>query len=295
MTRRLVFVHGRAQEFKDATAIKAEWVSTLAEGLAKNGLKLPIGESDIRFPYYGDTLYDLVKGVPPERVANVIVRGDNADDEEKDFISEVLRESARARGVTDNEVEAVLGRGVIERGPLNWEWVQGILRAIDKHVPGGSGKALAIATRDVYQYLRNPGIRDEIESGVRAAFTPGIETVVVAHSLGTVVAYNLLKREGAAAGWNVPLFVTVGSPLAVTAIKRVLAPIGSPACVGKWFNAMDAVDVVSLYPLDAANFAIDPPIENKTDVKNQTENHHGIVGYLNDGEVAKKIFDALRS
>ena len=36
-----------------------------------------------------------------------------------------------------------------------------------------------------------------------------------------------------------------------------------------------------------------PPVENKTDVKNRTNNQHGINGYLDDKDVARRIHDAL--
>ncbi len=77
-----------------------------------------------------------------------------------------------------------------------------------------------------------------------------------------MVAYNLLRREGQAQRWNVPLFVTLGSPLAVTAIRAKLAPNRRPPCVGRWLNALDERDVVALYPLDAQSFPVDPPIVN---------------------------------
>ena len=67
-----------------------------------------------------------------------------------------------------------------------------------------------------------------------------------------------------------------------------------PAGVGVWFNAMDPDDVVSLYPLEPPHFPV-TPIENYTEVDNQTPNQHGIVGYLNDSEVAKRIHAALAS
>ena len=149
------------------------------------------------------------------------------------------------------------------------------------------------ATRDVYQYLNNPGVRDKIEGGVRKALQRGRPTVVVSHSLGTVVAYNLLRREGKDQGWKVPLFVTLGSPLGVEAIRSGLAPIEYPSCVGHWFNAMDERDVVALYPLTPDRFDVEPAIENKTNVQNHTENRHGIAGYLDDAEVAKRIYEAL--
>jgi hypothetical protein len=293
MNKQLVFVHGRAQENKDAAALKGEWIAAFREGLAKSGLDLPIGGDAIRFPYYGQTLHDLVRDLPPEKVAQVIVKGDNADEQERAFIREIIQEVRDKAGITDAEIAAVAGQAVVTKGPLNWEWVHAVLRAIEQTVPGASGVSIALATNDVYQYLFNIGFRDEIEEGIRKAMQPGADTVVVGHSLGTVVAYSLLRREGKSSGWKVPLYVTLGCPLGVSAIKRALAPNKHPECVGNWFNALDVRDVVALYPLDEDTFPITPSIENKTDVNNQTENRHGIVGYLNDKEVAKRIYDAL--
>ena len=292
MNTQLVFVHGRAQEHKDAVALKGEWLDAWRAGLAKSALALPLPESDIRFPYYGQTLYDLVSGA--DQVTEVVVRGGGAADAERRFQQAVLEEVMRAAGITDEQVEQALGADVRARGPQNWEWVQGILKAIDQHVPGASAASIALATRDVYRYLKNPGLRDTIEGGVRQALQPGRRTVVVSHSLGTVVAYNLLRREGAAQSWQVPLLVTLGSPLAVTAIKAALAPIEHPACVARWFNAMDERDVVALYPLTRQRFDVDPEIENKIDVRNHTANRHGIAGYLDDAEVARRIHAALQ-
>ena len=93
--------------------------------------------------------------------------------------------------------------------------------------------------------------------------------------------------------WDVPLFVTLGSPLGVKAIKSAVKPIAHPACADKWFNAMDERDVVALYPLDEDRFDVNPSIENKTDIDNPTSNRHGISGYLADAEVAAKIYSAL--
>ncbi len=291
MTKRLVFVHGRAQQDKNSIALKAEWVQSFQDGLRDGGLTIPVAETDIKFPYYGDTLRDLVTGA--DEVADVIVRGTGAAQAEQEFIRGMLDEVLKQTKVTQAELDAIVGAEVIQRGPLNWEWVQGILRAIDRHVPFASGTSIAIATYDVYQYLSNAVIANQINDGVLKAMQPGIPTVVVSHSLGTLVAYNLLKNKGTALGWDVPLFVTLGSPLAVTKIKEMITPIGHPKCVKKWFNAMDERDVVALYPLNKKYFPVTPQIENKTDVRNPTENRHGISGYLGDPEVARRIHAAL--
>ena len=288
---RIVFIHGRAQEHKDSIALKAEWLEALRNGLAKSHLELPLAEDRLKFPYYGQTLFDLVSNAAA--VADVVVRGtESASKDEQRFQHAVLEEIQRELGISDAQVDAALPGDVRQRGPANWEWVQGILAAID-HVPGVSAASIALVTRDVYQYLKNPSVRKKIDDGVLQAMLPGVPTVVVSHSLGTVVAYNLLKREGAARGWVVPLFVTLGSPLGVTAIRQAISPIEHPSCAASWFNAMDERDVVALYPLTPERFDVTPAIVNKTDVRNHTDNRHGIDGYLDDAEVARRIHAAL--
>ncbi len=291
--RQLVFIHGRSQQHKDSLALKQSWIDAWQKGLAASGLALPLADEDIRFPYYGDTLDQLVQGRPAAEAAQVIVRGTEESAEEQAFMRAILDEVQQKAGLTDDMVRAQANSEAIARGPQNWAWVQAILSALDSHVPGASGASVALFTKDVYQYLKNPGIRGPIDAGVRSAFTAGKDTVVVSHSLGTVVALNVLRTDGDALGWKVPLFVTLGSPLAVKVIKRSVAPIGHPACAAKWFNAMDERDVVSLYPLDADHFDVSPAIENKTDVNNDTENRHGISGYLSDPVVARRIHEAL--
>lgn len=296
MKTHLVFVHGRAQEGKDGGELKRAWMHALEDGLAKGGLRLPVTADAIHFPYYGQALYDLWAGVPEKAAATVVVKGGGPEDaERRDFVLSVLREVQRARGISDVEVREATGAALQAKGPLQWEWVQAILAAIDRHVPGASGASIALATNDVYEYLHNSEIADAIRTGVFSAMPRDEPVVVVSHSLGTVIAYDLLQREGRDRGWRVPLFVTLGSPLAVTAVRRALSPIRHPACAAGWFNAMDPRDVVALYPLDRANFGVEPPIENKTDVDNPTPNRHGIAGYLGDADVACRIHAALNT
>ncbi len=299
--RQLVLVHGRSQQRKDAAAVKAEWLAALRTGLAASGLTLPVAESDVRFPYYGDTLDALNRGRSGP-LPEIVVRGDGdgADPGRAAFLRAVLVEAARDRGISDEEVAAEVATEVAEeaepevaeRGPQDWGWFRAMLRLLDRSSAAGAA-TLALFTDDVHRYLTHPGVRDAIDTGVRAAFTPGVETVVVGHSLGSVVAYQLLRRDGAAQGWTVPLYVTVGSPLGVGEIRRLLAPVTHPDCVASWFNAADPRDIVALHPLDAGHFAVDPPVENMREVVNGTGNRHGISGYLSDPTVARRIHDAL--
>src|SRR5436190_1256016 len=94
MTTKLVMIHGRSQENLDAVALKAEWVSALRTGLNHT---LPLQDADIRFPYYGDTLYSLAHGVSGTEVPEIIVRGDTSSpdglsEDQRQFLQSVLEE-----------------------------------------------------------------------------------------------------------------------------------------------------------------------------------------------------------
>jgi len=113
----------------------------------------------------------------------------------------------------------------------------------------------------------------------------------VAHSLGSVVAYNVLRSDPR--NLNVPLLVTVGCPLGIRAIRNQLVPLKFPKPAHAWYNAFDTRDVVALFPLDDSNFPVIPAVTNFDGVKNHTDNRHGIDGYLDDTKVAERILDGL--
>jgi hypothetical protein len=285
---KLVFVHGRAQEHKDPVALKKEWIEALAYGLSKTGLKVPIPDDAIALPYYGNALFDLTKNLGQVE-KEAIARGGPAADPMLQFEADALLELSAKAGLAESDIQSQFGAAPGARGPENWWWVQAIARALDRWKGGLSAGALKLILRDVYVYTTRGGVAAEIDRIVTADISQE-PTVIVSHSLGTVVAYNILRRDPRPL--QTPLLVTVGSPLAIRAVRRQLVPLRSPK-VGAWFNAFDPADIVALNPLDAENFPVTPAVENKNDVHNFTENRHGIAGYLADPIVARKIYDSL--
>jgi pimeloyl-ACP methyl ester carboxylesterase len=282
---RILFVHGRSQQGRDPVQIKSEWMSALRQGTAAAGLTLP-SELTVDLPFYGDTLNRLTQAVP--LVSEIRTRG-SQDDEFMVFQAEFAEALRQKAGVTDAEVDAEYGDNPRQRGPLNWEWVHAILRALDKHAEGVGQATLETFTRDVFLYSTRAGVRDEIDRIVSTALTTE-PTVVVGHSLGTLVAYSVLTRDTRVL--QIPAFITIGSPLGVRNVRNPFRPLKRPP-VGVWYNAFDPRDVVALYPLDVTNFPVTPEIVNNGRVNNQTSDRHGISGYLNDPNVARRIVDLL--
>jgi Lipase (class 3) len=286
---RLVLLHGRSQQGRKSSDIQTEWLSALKLGLEKNGLSLP-SQLDVTLPFYGDALDDFARRLNIPLTTEVRARGATPNNEFLAFQEQVADELRRQAGITDHQLDGEYGPNPRPRGPLNHEWVLAILRALDKYGPGMSQGTLELFTRDVYLYTHHQGVRDEIDRIVRAAFTD-LPTVVIGHSLGSIVAYNILRSDRRTSG--VRKLITVGSPLGIRAIRNQLRPLRFPSVVKSWYNVFDSRDLVALYPLDNDNFPVQPEIENYGRVDNHTDNRHGIVGYLDDAVVAKKILDSF--
>lgn len=287
--KRLVFVHGRGQQGRTVDELKTEWMDTLKRGAAAIGRTVP-ADLEVAFPFYGDVLDRFATEFDIPLVSEVQSRGSPQDDEFLAFQAEFADAIRQRAGVSDAKVDAEYGVDPTPRGPQNWRWVQAILRAIDKDSPGMGQKTLERFTRDVFLYVTRAGVRDAVDRIVSAAVTEE-PTVVVSHSLGTVVAYSILRTDRRPL--QVPLLLTLGSPLGVRAVRDQFRPLGFPPPVGSWYNAFDTRDVVALYPLDGDNFPVQKQIENNSGVRNQTDNRHGITGYLDNSQVVLQILGAV--
>jgi hypothetical protein len=287
--RRLVLVHGRDQQHRDPNVLKDRWLEAFGRGARTLGRPVP-KVLDVSFPYYGDVLDKFARASKIPLTTDIQARGsDHADAKFLAFEAAVGDQLRRGAGISDQDVDVEYRSDPKARGPENWEWVQAIIRTLDKYV--GTTRAIESFMRDVYLYAVYPGVRDEIDRIVSAALTEE-PALVVGHSLGSVVAYNTLRTD--TRSLHIPLFVTLGCPLAIRAIRSELVPLRYPQPpVVTWNNAFDSRDLVALYPLDSSNFPVNPTVTNYSKVNNHTHNRHGIDGYLDDPVVAGWLLDAL--
>lgn len=285
---KLIFIHGRAQEGKDPKKLKQQWTDSLKEGLSEQNLEIP-DNIEIVFPYYGDLLYDLVQEIKQSGNLKDIIERGTINKQDAVFFHDFLLELAENANISSEEILMNYDEDIIEQGPLNWEWIQAILRALDK-TPIGS-LSLERFTYDVFVYCKFRAVSKRINELVSKEIN-NEPSVVVAHSLGSVVAYNVLRENPE---WKISKFITVGSPLGVRSVQNSLkTPLSMPHCVQNgWFNAYDDRDVVALRALDDGVFPITPSIVNYGGVDNKTDNKHGIEGYLNDIKIAQQIFDSF--
>lgn len=285
---RVLFVHGRAQGGKSEASLLSEWRKALDAGLASAGLTLG-ANLDFDMPFYGAVLDDFVKRADLPGPSEIVQMGGGADPRFEQFAQSALLEISVAGGIADAEIQQEMPDGPQEMGPQNWEWVQAIVKVIDRKWPKFSGGTIERFLKDVYLYLDKPVVRKTIDAIVEEKLTTN-RTLVVGHSLGSVVAYNVLRRSQI----DIAGFVTIGSPLGIKAISGQLGLPANPAG-SRWLNAYDERDIVALNPLDEIHFPVAPKIENFAGVRNDTANRHGISGYLGDRVVASRLMGWTQS
>jgi hypothetical protein len=287
---RILFIHGRAQGGKDPAELRQTWINTLNKGVKAAGLRLP-DDVQFDFPFYADTLDDFVARLDDPQPDTVVAKGPGETTPLDNFIAQALVGIADDAEIRDAEVHTLVeGPPVTEKGPQNWRWVRALARAVDRRFTPGAEWTIKRFLTDVHLYIDDARIRREINAIVAEALTDE-PTVVVGHSLGSLVGYRFLSELEDSD--NILRFITVGSPLGVRAIATRL---GVPQHVGNptWFNAFDPQDIVALNPLDNDRFPTHPAIQNHDRVQNSTDNHHGIVGYLDDPEVARAVVKGLQ-
>ncbi|MER7462283.1 hypothetical protein [Streptomyces sp. NPDC097981] len=236
---RIVLVHGIAQEVLGPETLLAEWYPALSDGLTL-GSGPGVPREEVSMAFYGDLFRQKGHRGPgvPELDA-----GDVEDGIERELLLQWWEHAARLES-------RVPGPG--DRTRLRTPHL--VQRALDalSHSAffAGIGERLMIgAARQVRRYFTEPALRDTIGQRLADTLTDRTE-LVVAHSLGSVVAYEALcarpERPDVA-------LVTLGSPLGVRNIvfdRLRPAPTHSrgrwPAPVRQWVNIADGGDLVAL-------------------------------------------------
>lgn len=116
-----------------------------------------------------------------------------------------------------------------------------------------AGQLTAMFLHDVHDFLYVKERREAMEhillDRIRAGGGP---FVIVAHSQGTMIAYDLLRQLNKSQ-CDVSLFITIGSPLGLDEVQDELrrwcgvrGKLPFPPCVDSWLNVADRLDPVAL-------------------------------------------------
>jgi hypothetical protein len=304
----VTFIHGIANKPPAAALIRI-W----REALAGATEPVPLGDLGVTssLVYWADLLYEkpdedttAYEGVLENTPQAVDGAGGAAPPEprtkEEAAFLEGLRERMTGRSDADLGAEPSTPHGALERVPLPWSLKEPMLNAF---------------LRDVHHYLFDvtyapPGrtpvpIRRAIRQRVVDALSlPAITRphVVLAHSMGTVIAYDCLKRVAGCRG--IDGLITLGSPLGLDDIQDRLQPEWSRAAGfpdatvrGAWVNVFDRLDPVCGFDPELANdFRRDgaAAIEDLA-VQNDGAWRHAIAKYLRQPRLCRALNRMLAS
>lgn len=308
MSKIIIGIHGLANK-PPADVLSQWWKSAISEGLEKNcGISKP--EFDFRMVYWAGNLYKS----PMHRDADYWFDKLYNDEPYEPVPKEELKE--HVDNWTDNLASATRGGvgKILDSLKDHFkmddfaDWVLGKL-AKDLHLyyegdnisngSGGVGSAQAVLRGALARVLEEE---------------KGKEIMLIAHSMGTIIAYDVLRdlgMPGVNSGVTVRDFVTIGSPLGLPHVHHKIkeergydARTRTPSVVtGSWTNFADRKD-----PVCADIHLADDYEENNSRIKVKDDvvlntyhkpgdldarNHHKSYGYLRTPECSEKIREFL--
>ncbi|MFK4184312.1 hypothetical protein ACI2L4_09870 [Streptomyces sparsogenes] len=314
----LLFVHGIGG-FRDTATDRRRWLEALAAGTRDADMAEAISAltqgwlGDVTFANYSDLFnrrgaqgYEAVELDEYDVPFLTDLLDSMLGELSEQFPPEASRRDARvirdARFQLDAAIQGrqVQGVGDIGRRLIGVTTTMLRLPGVRQAAQWMNGSVLLFQLAQVGRYLDRRAKKAELGAAIRGrvlnCLDPARPLVVVSHSLGTVVAYEVLHEyEG-----TVPLWVTLGSPLALGAVvldRLVPRPARCPENVASWLNFWDRDDIVVGRPHLAE--WIRP---SRSGVKAVTERvdsrglwTHTATKYLEHGAVARPVIEALQS
>ncbi|MFD8595014.1 alpha/beta hydrolase [Kitasatospora sp. NPDC059646] len=309
----LVFVHGIGRP-RDPQQELVEWTRALADGARAAGFADRISAltagwaADASFAHYADLFYDadaqgagepgegdeeeaaVMLGLLAEFVDELLERPEHGDSRDLRRIRAQLAPDGQAQGAGNLARTLAAGLAALAAVPGLNAGVRALSRQKILSIVSQPGRYLARRHPDAAGRTLDRRIRDR----VLACLDPARPAIVVAHSLGTVVALEALAEHPG----PVPLFVTLGSPITTRGLVWPLLrphPPATPATVDAWADFRDGDDLVvpkrRLAKAVAPNARGVQPISDRMD--SATLWPHDATTYLRRAEVAAPVMRAL--
>ena len=217
---RVVLAHGRAAELEIAATMSRLWGDALLQGLQRVGSPYA-DQVEISYAFFGGLWRADAKPPMP-----VVKAGDGAS-----YTVQLTPEPA------------VISADVVALGPP----VGPIGRIFTKVLPDAALEGiLSRAIPDVFEYLEQREWRNAANAIVTRACMDSGARVLIGFSMGTIVAYDVLRA--AAGALPVKAFLTCGSPIGLKPIhERLLkdGPTPFPGGLDLWINVWNEDDVAT--------------------------------------------------
>lgn len=291
----IVITHGRSQEFGIGETLEENWTRALRQGLGN--AHAPFAEAiPVDFAFYGGLWRPDAGDFGPADIERERGAGAERGDDTPPTGLQVAIAKELLAAAPDVE------RAEVER--IGWGTVANLVGNLDDIL--GVGKlTLKYFLKDIDRYFNDGDLREKaIAKVVDTVLASPAPVVLMAHSLGTIVAYDALRRNP---DLPVPGLVTFGSPLGLATVRDKLKETGGPLIfppsVQHWANIAEerdfvvaGIELAPLYTSDDGRIVDDLTSQGqRPGIGNIVAAHDAIV-YLSSAALAtatRDIVDAL--
>jgi hypothetical protein len=241
---KIVVVHGIGQELEGPSTLHARFFPALRDGVGRSGAT-HLDPDDVSFVSYGQLFRPPAEFLAPQPHYEA---ADVEPGYEEDLLLAIWERAASCDPDILPPREEVLGRTprVAARA------LAALSRS--KFLTGVAERSFIGSLKQVARYFRDDNLRSEIQAIVASALSEDTR-VVIAHSLGSVAAYEALCASPSPATRSL---VTLGSPLGLRNLifdRLRPAPVaddssgqlkGAWPSVAMWANIADTGDIVAV-------------------------------------------------
>ncbi|WP_434361778.1 alpha/beta hydrolase [Parasalinivibrio latis] len=283
MAKVIVLIHGRSQK-PDIETLTAGWKSAINEGLLHSTTLPSLKGVKVEMVYYADLHY---------------TNGPVADsDNEEPYLKAEPGSIRRYKlGLIDR----------LRRTATNWfdtpiDW-------LEEHSKVFSTLARKIAKKmlkDLGKYYSQPTFKTSVDNRLRDVLVENKdnEIILVSHSMGTIVAYEVLRklgRDNQVKDFQLEHWITLGSPLGISAVQGNIINthnrLRTPSCVrASWVNFSDPGDFVCLDTHLADDYEANSTKIGVKDIlvcNDYPNNEHKSYGYLRTPEFSEHLASLL--
>ncbi len=294
----VLLIHGINNQDNSKENIEITWSDALRSSAANAGLTIPV-DVEFRAAFYGDVLSEETESWKKNKPASSPMSVESPDEDyADDEVAALYLEFQQKYGIDDEQVSQELeaednlqAQKRMAKG-IHKRWLKAIAKALETVLPSKGKRVARAFISQAAAYLHKPGLKEKIDDLVMTQVMDGLpkdeKVVIISHSLGTIVAYDLMRRLRHEV--KVRLLLTAGSPLGIEIVKRRLGtPLICLPNVDKWVNISDDEDFVAFQTkLTGTTFGCDE-ITNIDQLDNGDEDAHDIFKYLAHDIVAKEI------
>jgi hypothetical protein len=255
----ILLVHGRGMLGRDSAATHKLWFDGLVSGGRAFTREALLGEGDVRVVWYADVLDE------GSSASCEYARGD--------------RRAARDRA-QDPQLKELVGTIGSVLGLLT--------HVVDDSTTGDDLRGLAADASFLSDVHKRCAVEQRLEGELDRARAEGRPVILVAHSLGSLVAYDLLSSRSDTG--LARRFITIGSTVGSPELRRMLIGGDStdslvvPRSVDAWINIRNRGDpFATSLPLGLDVESVPPTDEPDS---------HEMIGYLRGEAGAREIIGA---